>query len=273
MQAVDNIYSFFRHFLLGLVKHYEAVEFLWMHKLWKGILKYGWLSRALIFAALFLGVKYFSVLSDWISSTADAPWQASSLMSLGQSSLQFFNENVWSVFDGSRKYIILVLTEVITFHMIRSTFSIVTGQAQDKSFKAFVDAQIRMIKIAAFSWAMELVAGILLGIALGLLNIEFLESTLLFFVACFFLGFALIDNFFEQYELDIKNSYKKSIDIAGAAVALGLIFNGLLYIPLIGAILAPCVGGVAAALLLADLMRKGEVDTAVPEVELVVDAN
>ncbi|MEM1326693.1 MAG: hypothetical protein AAGI23_12095 [Bacteroidota bacterium] len=262
--------DFLRHFIIALVKHYEAVEFLWMHKLWKGLLQYGWLSRTLIFVSLFLGIKYFSFVSDWMSSTDDSPWNASNLMSFGQNSLQFWDDNVLSLFGGSRKYIILVLTEVITFHMIRSTFSIVTGEAQDKTFKAFVDAQVRMITIAAFSWAMELVAGILLGLVLGFLSVGFLEDTLQFFVACFFLGFALIDNFFEQYGLEIKESYKKSLDIVGGAVALGLIFNGLLYVPLVGAILAPCVGGVAAALFLADLMRKGEVDTNIPESEPAV---
>lgn len=257
-QYIDNSRQLAQHFLLGLIKHYEAAEFIWMHKLWRGVMRYGWLSRGLIIIAVLLGIQYFSILWEWLDNTSETPWNRSSLLSLGENSFSFFEETILPFFDGSRKYIILVLTEVITFHAIRSTFSIVTGQQQDKSFKSFAKAQIRMIKIAAFSWGMELWIGIVIGLFFNWFGIEFLESVAKFVVACYFIGFALIDNFFEQYDMKIKESYQRTLQMIGGALVLGVVFNGLLYVPVIGALLAPSIGGVAATLLLVDLQRKGE---------------
>lgn len=261
-----------RHFLLGFIKHYEAIEFLWMHKLWRGIMRYGWFSRGLIAIAVLLGIQYFGVLWEWLDTSADTPWNQNSLMSLGESSFLFFEKTILPFFDGSRKYVILVLTEVVTFHAIRSTFSIVTGQQQNKSFKAFLQAQVRMIKIAAFSWGMELWIGIVIGIFFGWFDMAILEGVAKFVVACYFIGFALIDNFFEQYDMKIKESYQRTMQFAGGAFVLGLVFNGLLYVPLIGAVLAPSIGGVAATLLLIELQQRGEEAAQIAVIENEIEA-
>ncbi|MEM9888352.1 MAG: hypothetical protein AAF849_20830 [Bacteroidota bacterium] len=256
-----------RHFLTALMTHREAFEFLRTHQLWKGVFRYGWISKGLIILALFIGSQYLLLLIDWAGDVTDRGFNSSSLLTLGSSSIDFWKENLNWLFSGSQKYVILILTEVITFHMVRSTFSILTGAEQDKSFKAFFEAQIRMIKVAAFSWGMEIAISVALSVVLGLLSLSVLKDGLMIGVECFFLGFALMDNYNEQYDMKVKESYKRALSVLGATLAVGLVFYVLLYIPIVGAIIAPCVGGVAAAILMLEFETKGEILPYRPVVE------
>ncbi|MEN0047206.1 MAG: hypothetical protein AAF806_09125, partial [Bacteroidota bacterium] len=194
----------------------------------------------------------------WMGNVNASGFSASSMMNLGTSSLEFWKDNLGWLFSDKREYVILILTEVITFHVVRSTIAILTNKTQNKSFDAFFKAQLRMIGVAAFSWVMELLGDIFAGIAFGFLPFDFLEEPLLFLLQCFLLGFALIDNYNEQYEMKITESAKRTIPIAGSAIALGLIFYLLLFIPVVGALVAPAIGGVAAALLMLDFERTKE---------------
>lgn len=257
----------FRHFTTALKKQYEAIDFFQKHELWKGMFRYGWLSKALLILAIILGVKYFMVFTGWIGNVNSSGFSASSMMNLGSSSIEFWKENLGWLFSDKREYVILILTEVITFHVVRSTIAILTHKIQDKSFDAFFKAQMRMIGVAAFSWVIELLGGIFTGIAFGFLPFDFLEEPLLFLLQCFLLGFALIDNYNEQYEMKITESAKRTIPIAGSAIALGLVFYLLLYVPIIGALIAPAIGGVAAALLMLDFEKTKELLPYVPKVE------
>ncbi|MEM8525813.1 MAG: hypothetical protein AAGG68_14325 [Bacteroidota bacterium] len=257
----------FRHFITALKKQYEAFDFFKEHELWKGIFRYGWLSKALLVVAIILGAKYFSIFFSWINSINSGGFSANSVMSLGNSSLEFWKDNLGWLFSDKREYLILILTEVITFHVVRSTIAILTNKTQNKSFDAFVKAQVRMIGVAAFSWVIELLGDIFTGIAFGFLPFDFLEEPLLFLLQCFLLGFALIDNYNEQYEMKITESAKRTIPIAGAAIALGLVFYLLLFIPIAGALVAPAIGGVAAALLMLEFERTRELLPYVPVVE------
>jgi len=257
----------FRHFVTALQKQYEAVGFFQKHELWKGIFRYGWLSKALLIFAIVLGIRYFLVLFDWINNVTDSGLNVDTMMILGSSSFDFWRENFGWLFSDKKEYVILVLTEVITFHVVRSTIAILTHKKQNKSFDAFFKAQMRMIGVAAFSWLIELLGGIFSGIAFKLLPLDFLEESLLFLLQCFLLGFALIDNYNEQYEMKIQESAKRTLPIAGAAIALGLVFYLFLYIPVLGALIAPAIGGVAAALLMLEFERKKELLPYVPAVK------
>ncbi|MEM0995283.1 MAG: hypothetical protein AAGI49_19785 [Bacteroidota bacterium] len=256
-----------RHFVIAMMKHWDALQFLQKHKLWNGVFRYGWITKALILVAILIGLQYLALFADWIGGVSNRGFNSSSLLTLGSSSFDFWKDNVSWLFSGGNKYIILILTEVITFHMVRSTFAILTGSEQDKSFKTFFDAQIRMIKVAAFSWGMEIGIGFGMGALLGIFGLSDVKESLMFVVECFFLGFALIDNYNEQYGMKVKESYKRTLSVVGASLALGLVFYVLLYIPIVGAIIAPCIGGVAAAITMLSFETSGDLMPYVPVVE------
>ncbi|MEN0050591.1 MAG: hypothetical protein AAF806_26235, partial [Bacteroidota bacterium] len=175
---MDNIrhktQRFFRHFTTAVKKQYEALHFFQEHELWKGMFRYGWLSKALLVLAILLGIKYFSVFIGWMGNVNASGFSANSMMNLGTSSFEFWKDNLGWLFSDKREYVILILTEVITFHVVRSTIAILTNKTQNKSFDAFFKAQLRMIGVAAFSWVMELLGDIFAGIAFGFLPFDFL---------------------------------------------------------------------------------------------------
>lgn len=259
IKKYEQLQTEIRHFVKAIWKHYEAVDFLIVHRLWKGIFNYGWISRALIILAVILGFQYISLIINWSGSSDNHGFDTSSFVALGSESISFWKERFGWIFSGGHKYLILILTEVITFHAVRSTIAIITGKSQDKSFKIFLDAQIRMVQVAVFSWVMSIVFTAIISAALGLIGFSFLKPSLILVAECFFLGFALIDNYNEQYELKVKESYRRTLTTPGIAIGLGLVFYLLLFVPVLGALLAPSIGGVAAALLMLELEEKEEV--------------
>ena len=60
------------------------------------------------------------------------------------------------LFVGGMKYVMMMLLEVVIFHMVRVTLEKLTGQTSDLSFQAFFNAQIRMIKVSIRSYIMEI---------------------------------------------------------------------------------------------------------------------
>ena len=166
---------------------------------------------------------------------------------------------------GSWKYVILILGEVLVFHLLRRTIEILSGKEEDASFTAFLAAQKRMIAIAFFSWISEMVLTILIGVALSIIGFSFLKPVLVFLVSSYFLGFALTDNYFERVGLSIKESQRLNMQIIGVSLGLGAILYVLFLIPIVGPIFGTAVGAVAAAMTLYKLEQQGDLVIETPK--------
>jgi len=105
-----------------------------------------------------------------------------------------------------------------------------------------------MIKILFESFFKGYAANIVLPILLGLVGLKFLSPYLMFFVYAYFMGYSFIDNYNEQFNIDIKTSLLKVRKHVGAAVALGVVVNIIIFIPFIGPVFAPIFGAVAGTL-------------------------
>jgi F0F1-type ATP synthase assembly protein I len=233
----------------------KAGQLIRKQQLWKGFWQYGWVTKFLMLVLILAGVKFLMSISTLIQSsflgdTVDA-------VAIGES-LGERLENILGglFFSGSWKYVLLILAEVLVFHLMRRTIELIGGGDQDDSFSAFLDAQKRMIKIAFYSWVMELVCTILIGIGLGILGLEVLKSPLGFLVQAYFLGFALTDNYFERYGISITESQKLNLQIIGVSLGLGSILYLLFLVPLIGPVLGTSIGAVAAGITLHQLELK-----------------
>ena len=233
-----------------MMTHSEAVIFIRKHKLWEGFWKYGWVSKGLVILAILLGLKLLDTIFDW--------WQTSEMDDAGETiaSVGHLFQNVAFegydfLFAGGMKYVMMMLLEVIIFHMCRGTLEVLTGKTSDLSFNAFFNAQIRMIKVAIQSYVMELLFGIVIGIAFGIIGgFDFLKPVLKYTVHCYFLGFIVFDNYAEQFDFTIKESTKIARDYIGVCLALGLTTNVLLLIPVIGAIAAPVLVAVTVTIVM-----------------------
>ena len=245
-----------RDIRLGIKALRGAVPFIRQHKLWVGVLSYGWFSRFLLVVAVIAGLKFFSVLVQWAGGLKiDSP------LAYGASMLDLFSrmfkEGYHLFFLGGMKYGILVLAEVLLFHVVRRTLEILKGEVEDASFKAFIQAQVRMVKVSLMAWMLEIVVTALVSAGLGIMDANWLKSPLTWVIQCYFLGYVVMDNYFEHYGVQVKQSAVLVRQATGLALVVGLIAYVLLSVPVIGAVLGPFIACIVATLALFEMDVKG----------------
>lgn len=264
MQLEEAVKNFIPSFIKALYKSWEAVEFIRTHRLWKGFLSYGWVVWILLAAGLIVSLKFFSVFLDWMDSISLTD-PSTITHNAGMLFTNVAHEGYELFFMGGMKYIILILSEILIFHITRRTLEILTGEVQDTSFNTFVQAQIRMIKVVIRSWIKELIATIFISVVTSMFDVEFVEAPLTFVVQCYYLGFAVMDNYNERYHLTITESIKRIEPLAGAALGIGVVFYILLLLPGLGSFIAPVFTAVAATLLMHHLDITGQLPAIVRE--------
>lgn len=242
--------SYLSQFIDTLSAHQEAVQFIIRHKLWEGFWKYSWVLRMLIFAAILFSLNSLNIFIKWLDrfNTSET---VNTFEEMGVLMEKMALDNYNFLFSGSLKYIILILIEVVIFHICRRTMEILSGETSDLTFNTFLKAQVRMIKVVIRAYFMEMVVTVLIKIGFGIFSAyDFLEPVLIFAAQCYFLGILVLDNYNEQFHLTIKDSLKYARRFKGVALAVGLLLNIFLMIPLIGPIVGPAIAAVAVTLVM-----------------------
>lgn len=262
-----DITKFIPQFKETLQTYKGSVLFVRKHRLWEGFWTYGWVSRLLVFAGLFMGLKFFGIFFKWLNVFRTA--ETTQMMTVVSGMFtDFFKEGYAELFSGETKYFMLILLEVIIFHVCRRTIEVLRGSTEaDLSFNAFVKAQVRMFKIGLIAWILETIVAALIGVSLGIFGMGFLKPGIVFAAQCFFLGFAVIDNYNEQFELEIKESLKYTLQYTGVALAIGVVLYILMLIPIVGPIAGPILAAVTATLVMfriSDVHEKGRAVVAEP---------
>ncbi|MEL6124707.1 MAG: hypothetical protein AAFR14_13410, partial [Bacteroidota bacterium] len=225
----------------------KCVQFIRAHQLWQGMGAYRWLTKVGLFLAVLIGLRYLSVIFD--SFGGSDPTSQLGFIGHASSALSETRSMIVGAMEGeAMKYLILVLIEVVIFHFVRRTLMIVTGDEIDTSFKTFWKAQRRMIGVVIFSYVMELVWKVIIGVVFWPFGLDTSKQVMLFLVSSFYLGFAIVDNYNEIYHMTIKQSAKYAWQYAGVTLIVGLIMYLLMYIPVVGPIIGPCFAAVIAAL-------------------------
>ncbi len=242
-------------FLYTLKSVPESIHFLRKNRLWRGLSSYGWVIKILMAAAVLIGLKFFFTITSWWSSLRGEEEEAIGLLSSVGGLAQNMALEGYELFTaGFMKYVILILLEVIVFHIMRGTLAIVAGRESGTDFNEFLHAQIRMIKVVIRCWVLEFIITLLLSIAFGILGMfDWLETPLTFGIQCYFLGMVIIDNYAEQFDVKIKDSFEFAKGYIGISLALGLVLYMLMLLPLIGSLLGPVVVSVTGALVLYEL--------------------
>lgn len=231
---------------------------MWHYKLWRGLRDYGWVAKALMIIGVLVGLYFVTEILAWFGSAGSETQQMNLLW--GENSLagRLGSDTIDLLTDGSLKWVILVLMEVVIYHFMRGSVKVVLGRDMPNAntFKPFFDAQVRMIGVAVVSWVLELlITNVGFSIAFSLLPFfSFLESPLTLAVQAYLLGFAIVDNYNEQFEISINQSlsYVRR-SYMGVCLGLGLPLFIILYVPLIGALLGPLLVSVTAAIVMREL--------------------
>ncbi|NND05065.1 MAG: hypothetical protein HKN87_01685 [Saprospiraceae bacterium] len=247
--------NFISDFALAIATFFRLPSFMSRHKLWKGFSQHKLVLLAILLLGLASGLTFLQAILDWwqgvkIDDVADIGIQTASLFStVFNSEFNLFN-------SGAYKYLVLIVMELLIFHAVIKTRSVLTGEVEQLTAKVFISAQIRMIKVSLFIWIAEVVVKILISVALSIIGLTFLKEGLSFLMECFFLGFALVDNYNELNGMGIKPSFQHTLRFSGAAAAIGLVLYVLIFIPVIGPLVGTLFGAVAATIVMHELAKR-----------------
>ena len=220
MDFRDYTQTYFNQFQKGILKHQAAIGFIQKNQLWNGMERYGWLPKLLIAVAVIFGLMFLNIIVNWWDKSDTSSIYAAG-RSLGTLASDIFNEGFLPIFASGSNFFLLALVEVLVFHFSRRTLETLVGKGGETAFKDFFAAQKRMIKVMILGWGALIAAQAICGIffrIFGFLN--FLRSPLLFTVEVYFLGFAILDNYNEQFGLTIKESFKYMQDYIGLSSQL-----------------------------------------------------
>ena len=236
----------------------DAWLFIKKHRVWSGFWRYGWVSRFLIIIAFILGLEMIGNISEIIKrlwSTDNGAQAFAEMGSMGKA----YIDHAWNFLKaGNSQFILMVLVEVLIFHACQESLKILGAQVEEASFNRFLKAQIRMFKVVLYAWILNKLIGIGFELFFGFFPlVDFLKPTALYLVESFFLGLVVMDNFNEQLGLTIKESIHFSRGYIGVGLVVGLLINVLMYIPIVGFIIAPLLAAVLATIVLYAETEKG----------------
>ena len=220
-----------KQFIQTIPVHREGLDFIKKHQPWKGMEKYSWSARILLIAAIILGYYFFKdaflAAKELISNTSNVQAGIST----------FFTDFSFDKFDwalhGTKKYLILIVLEIFTFHFVQKVLEIQTGRKPSYSFNAFIAAEKRMIKASLSAWIKEIIFIALAKVFIGIVGLGFLlNEPVSFLIQFYFLGFIVIDNYHECFGLTLKESSNRTKEVGGVAIAVGGVAYCLMFIPL-----------------------------------------
>jgi CysZ protein len=158
------------------------------------------------------------------------------------------------------KYIVLVFCSPMMAILSQKTDTIVTGKKYPFEFKQFIRNSLRGILVVFRNISLEL----LILIAASLFAfipvigwfIAILSIPVIYIFNWYFLGFNMMDYTCERKEWKISAGATFIRKRKGIAIANGLIFGLILFIPYVGIVIAPVLSSVAATLAMLSALKK-----------------
>jgi CysZ protein len=234
---------------LGFSTYFQALSFIQANRLWKYVIIPALLNVLLFVGATVLVWQFTGFISAWIIDMTNLDtvsgdtgnvleWIVSALVTI----ISFF------IYFKLYRYTILFLSAPALALLAEKTQEILTGITHPFNGAQLVKDVIRglgitlknLIKELAFTIPLYLLALIPLITPFATVAILLIES--------YFVGFSMIDYRNEFRRLSAKESNRIIKKHRGLAVGNGLAFNLLLLLPVIGVLLAPPLGAVAAGL-------------------------
>lgn len=244
-----NFSDFISHALSMLQVMIETPFFIKENKLWLGLFDHKWIAFFTIIISLLFSWYLLDDIQErffWNEVVVATP--ADLVAEMGMATDLLEEQGTKAARSGGSKYLLLILLEVIIFYFCAKTLSILTKEKDTLKFKKFFNAEKRMIKLMAWNFAKGIVAQVFIYTALTIVGFNELTPIAMFLVYSYFIGYAFLDNYNEQFSFKLKESQQIIRQHLGAVFSLGLVVTLLMYIPLIGPLLAPIFGGVSASI-------------------------
>jgi len=241
--------KFFKDFKLGITSYGKAWKLIREKKMWGYFL-------LPILVSLVLSVSMYYVrleIQEYIENTLNSLisfnrwWEWAKWLTgwLIQISLFILS---WYIYIKVQKYTLLIFLSPLLAYLSEKTEQKLTGKKYPFKFNQFVKDIMRGVLIASRNLIIEislLIALFLLGLIPVLTPFT---TAAAFVIGWYFYGYSLMDYSNERKKLNIRESNLSIKSRSGAAIANGMIFEIIFIIPILGFVIAPIVGTIAATI-------------------------
>lgn len=158
----------------------------------------------------------------------------------------------WYLYYKLQKYVILIVLSPVLAYISERTERAITGGDYPFNWAQFAKDIVRGILIATRNLFLELGITLLLFL-LGLIPvITPFSGLLIFVVGWYYYGYSMLDYTNERRKLDVGQSNSAIKKRKGLAIANGMVFELIFFIPIVGFVVAPILSTVAATIAMQD---------------------
>jgi CysZ protein len=246
--------NFFNDLFLSVKSYGSAYRFVKQHKLWHFFF-FPLLIGLLLLIGAFFGIQllveeFNSFNNSWLAIEGDADdW-----WNIGKTAFSWFANYVVKfgliiLYLTINKYIVLILVSPVLALLSEKVDQKLTGKEYPFNGDQFFRDVLRGVFMAIRNMCLEFgVIFLVLILSMFLPFISPFTAMFLLIVEFYFYGFSLIDYTNERKRLKIRDSVRYVRANKGLAVGNGGVFSLLFLIPLLGVVIAPVLGVVAATL-------------------------
>lgn len=243
----------FKGVALGVKSYFRAHDFIKEHKLWGYIIAPGLMNMLLFTATLLIGWHYSDELTAYflelsgMTDPAEGAWGWFSTI-LRWFFMIFFRLLFLAFYLYLYKYVVLIILSPVLALLSEKVDGLLTNQEFPFVMKRFVSDVLRGVVLALRNLVIEfsMLFGLFLFSFIPVLG--WITPFLMLVVEFFFFGFSMIDYSNERRKMTVRESTRYIMANKGLAIANGGVFHFLLLVPIIGIMIGPTYGVVAATL-------------------------
>jgi len=238
----------------------DTPAFMKEHQIWKGFWDHSWILIFTGVIAVAFTYILFQDVHDYLFSIVENPGFEINLGDPTEDDVEGEIETVQNglgaaeilekphkpLFSGSLKFLLLTFLEVWIYHFAVRTNNILRSENRVLAFKEFIQAQIRMVVVMGRNWLFGLIMYVIVSVFCSLTDTSYFQEAIMFLIYSYYLGFAFLDNYLEQFHFPIHKSVTCIQTHFGAATVLGVFSSVIMHIPFIGPLAVPFICSIAA---------------------------
>ena len=254
----------FKDLLTGAKTYMDAHILIRDHKLWGFVIIPGIINLMLFAVTIAAGWEYSDRITDKMLELFGWGDRDDADLSMWSSIIQWFFMILFRLifiifYLYIYKYIVLIIMSPVMAILADKANEILTGKKSVFKMKQFVSDVLRGITIATRNLFVELVILFALFLFAAIPVIGWISPVLMFTVEFFFYGFSMLDYTNEWNRMSVKESSSYIYRHKGLAIANGGMFYLMLIVPIVGLMVAPSYGVVAAAIAAHEIDKRKEI--------------
>lgn len=255
--------ALFKNFSVGVDTYKEAHRLIVKNSLWGYVITPGIINIILFTGMIMLGIYTGRRTIDWFYELIGITGSETGFIHFLYSLLTFVLKLIiivlfFLVYLSIYKYLVLIIVSPLLAVLADKTSRLITGRKVPYTFGQLVRDVWRGLLLVTRNIFIELFFIFVCFFLSYLPIIKYACPVFLFLLSMYFYGFSMIYFSNECYRLKINESVHFVRRNKGFAIANGMIFYGLLIIPVVGILAAPAYAVVAATIGVNKIMKEEE---------------